>query len=133
MPYPVPQFVKEETKLMGLITFTQLSILVGFFGVFGLLWLTVQKWLCLLITMILAPFVFGITFGKIYEVPIYKLVGSMFRHIWLPKQYLWQKETLISFKSPKKEKQPFVSSGQSLKRKELDSQTLKELSEILDK
>jgi len=132
MAYQVPQFVKEEVKLMGIINFTQLSILIGFFGIFGLLWVSVQKWLCLLITLILAPFVFGITFGKIHDVYIYKLVGSMFRYIWLPKQYIWRKEMSFGPQTQKTQKQLISSSGIP-QTKNLNKQTLKELSDILDR
>jgi hypothetical protein len=132
MAYQVPQFIKEEVKLMGVINFTQLSILIGFFGIFGLLWISVQKWLCLLITLILAPFVFGITFGKIHDVYIYKLVGSMFRYIWLPKQYIWKKETSFSPQTQKTKKQ-LISSSSITQTKTLNKQTLKELSDILDR
>lgn len=132
MPFPVPQFIKEETKLMGLINFTQLSILVGFFGLFGLLWVTLQKWLCLTIILILTPFVFAVAFGKIYDVPIYKLVGSMFRYLWLPKQYIFKKEIYQGFKFSQT-KQPKTPSLPVFQKKQLDRQTLKELSDILDK
>lgn len=135
MPTPVPQFIKEEIKLMGLINFTQLSIIVGFFGLFGLLWVTVQKWLCLTITLILAPFVFAIAFGKIHEVPIYKLVGSMIKYIWLPKQYIFKKETYYSLSRTsltKKSTTPVQTPLPSYK-KQIDPQTLKKLTDLLDK
>ena len=35
MPVPVPQFIKEETKIMGILTFAQLTICVGG-GIIGL-------------------------------------------------------------------------------------------------
>lgn len=133
MPYPVPQFIKEETKVMGLINFIQLSILVGFFGLFGLLWVTLQKWLAITIILILAPFVLAIALGKLHDVPIYKLVGSMFRYFWLPKQYTFKKEMLyqgLRYSKAPPSKTPLQTISQ---KKQLDRQTLKNLSDILDK
>jgi len=40
MYYETPQFIREETKLMGVLTFTQLWILVGFGGILAILFLS---------------------------------------------------------------------------------------------
>ncbi|MGC8881052.1 MAG: hypothetical protein ACP5OX_02240, partial [Minisyncoccia bacterium] len=91
------------------------------------------KWLCLTIILILAPFVMAITFGKLHDVPLYKLVGSMFRYFWLPRQYVFKKEIIYQgFKTTQPSEQKIPSQPVSQK-KQLDRKTLKELSNILDK
>lgn len=132
MPYQVPQFIKEKTKLMGLITFTQLWILLSFGGLIILLFFILVPWLWLTLSVILAPVGFFIAFGKIYSLPVYSIITSAIRHFWLPKYYLWKKEKVFleTDKSlPKETKFP----PKTIARKNLDENTLKQLTELLDK
>ncbi len=132
MVYEVPQFIKEETKLMGLITFTQLWILLSFGGIILLLFFILKSWLWLILVIILAPIGFSLAFGKIHSVPIYTLAMAAIRHFWLPKYYLWQKErTLLETSRSVPEKQKGKIKIEI--KKELDSKTLKQLTDILDK
>jgi len=91
MVYQVPQFIKEETKLMGWITFTQLWILLSFGGLIVLLFFILIPWLWMILLMVLAPACVFLAFGQIHSVPIYTLVMAAIRHFWLPKFYLWKK------------------------------------------
>ncbi len=132
MAYQVPQFIKEETKLMGWITFTQLWILLSFGGLILLLFSVLKSWLWLILAIILAPIGFSLAFGKIHSVPIYTLAMAAIRHFWLPKYYLWKKEktfSKISYSVPQKPK-PTVKTQI---KKQLDKKTLKQLTDILDK
>lgn len=132
MVYEVPQFIKEETKLMGLITFTQLWILLSFSGIILLLFFVLQSWIWFILSAILAPIGFFLAFGRIHSVPIYTLAMAAIRHFWLPKYYLWQKgETLLetSHSIPEKPKGKIKIEV----KKELDNKTLKQLTDILDK
>ena len=132
MAYQVPQFIKEETKLMGWITFTQLWILLSFGGLILLLFSVLKSWLWLILAIILAPVGFSLAFGKIHSVPIYTLAMAAIRHFWLPKYYLWKKEktfSKISYSVPQKPK-PAVKTQI---KKQLDKKTLKQLTDILDK
>ncbi|HUW43628.1 MAG TPA: hypothetical protein VMV95_01545 [Bacillota bacterium] len=132
MVYEVPQFIKEETKLIGLITFTQLWILLSFGGIILLLFFALKSWLWLVLSAILAPVGFSLAFGKMHSVPIYTLAMAAIRHFWLPKYYLWQKErTLLetSHSVPEKPKGKIKIET----KKELDKKTLKQLTDILDK
>ena len=132
MPYPVPRFIKEETKLMGLVNFTQLTILVCLGGLIILLFYTVQRTLFFILTAFLLTVGLAITFGKLYEIPIYKLVGSMFRYIWLPKEYLFEKQQLPSKPPVSSKKTESKQTGFSSSSKTLDSNTLKQLTDILN-
>jgi hypothetical protein len=132
MVYEVPQFIKEETKLMGLITFTQLWILLSFGGIILLLFFLLKPWLWLISVTILAPIGFSLTFGKIHSVPIYTLAMAAIRHFWLPKYYLWQKEKTILATSHSVTEKPKDKIKIEVK-KELNDKTLKQLTDILDK
>ena len=134
MPIPVPQFIKEETKIMGLVTLTQLSILTagGGFLIFLYFVLTFQLWAIL--ALIGFPLILVITFGQVEGIPFFKILPYVIRHIWIPKSYLWYKEK-IGF-SPASEKEiPETAKGQKTppKKKELDLRILEEISQYLDK
>ena len=132
MIYQVPQFIKEETKLMGWITFTQLWILLSFGGLILLLFSVLKLWLWLILLIILAPIGFSLAFGKIHSIPIYTLAIAAVRHFWLPKYYLWKKEKTFSepsYSAPQKPKSEIKIQA----KKELDKKTLKQLTDILDK
>lgn len=132
MIYQVPQFIKEETKLMGWITFTQLWILLSFGGLILLLFSVLKSWLWLILAIILAPMGVFLAFGKIHGVPIYTLAIAAIRHFWLPKYYLWKKERTfseISYSVPQKPKSEIKIETT----KELDEKTLNQLTDILDK
>ncbi len=132
MIYQVPQFIKEETKLMGWITFTQLWILLSFGGFILLLFFVFKSWLWLILAIILAPIGFSLAFGKIHGVPIYTLAMAAIRHFWLPKYYLWKKERTFS-KIPHTVSQKSKPTVKTQIKKQLDKKTLKQLTDILDK
>jgi hypothetical protein len=133
MVYQVPQFIKEETKLMGWITFTQLWILLSFGGLIVLLFLVLKMWLWLILAAILAPIGFSLAFGKIHSVPIYTLAMAAIRHFWLPKFYLWKKEKTFSKIPYPVSQKPVKSEEKRQEKKELDKKTLQQLTDILDK
>lgn len=132
MVYQVPQFIQEETKLMGVITFTQLWILLSFGGLIVLLFFTLTPWLWMILLMVLAPVGASLAFGQIHSVPVHTLVMAAIRHFWLPKFYLWKKERIFS-KTPENIPQKPISTKTTIVKKQLDKKTLKQLTDILDK
>lgn len=132
MVYEVPQFIKEKTKLMGLVTFTQLWILLSFGGLIVLLFLLLEPWLWIILLAILTPVGFFLAFGQLHGMPIYALVMSAIRHFWLPKYYLWKKEKVFSKTPEFVPKKPKIAIKTQVK-KQLDKETLKQLTDILDK
>lgn len=96
MVYQVPQFIEEDVKLMGLITFTQLWILLSFFGIALLFFLILPFWLAIIFAIIFFAAGSFIALGKVNGVPVYKLVLAAIRHFWLPKYYLWKKARTAS-------------------------------------
>lgn len=132
MAHQVPKFIEEETKLMGLITFTQLWILLGFAFILIILFSFLQLWLWFIIFVFLAPLGLFLTFGKIHDQPIHILFIAAIRHFWLPKYYLWQKEQIVkkSYQDSSTQKETLIKTPSQ---KTLDKETLNELTQILDK
>jgi len=134
MPVPVPQFIKEETKIMGLISLTQLSILTagGGFLIFLYFILFFQLWI--IFALIGFPLILILTFGQVEGIPIFRLLPYMIRHIWVPKNYLWHKEKMVFGYVFKKEIPKEVKNQKVLsEKKELDPKILEEISQYLDK
>ena len=132
MNYEVPQFIRENVKLMGWITFTQLWIVLSFAGLVILLFFALEIWLWIILSMFLAPIGILLAFGQIHGVPIYSLIIAAIRHFWLPKYYLWKKEKTLT-KTPYSVSQKPKNKIKIETKKKLDEKTLKQLTDILDK
>lgn len=132
MPVPVPQFIKEETKIMGVITFTQLTVLVIGFGFLVFLYFTIDLKIWWIFAAIGAPIVMLVAFGQIEGIPLIRLLPYIFRHFWLPKNYLWikEKEVISSSLQPTQKEETQVLLPK--KKKELDKNILEQLSKYLD-
>src|SRR4030042_995961 len=96
MFYETPQFIKQEVKLMGAITFNQLWILVIVLGFLAFLFFVLNFWLWIILTLILAPLALILTFGQMNGLPMYKIIPAALLHFWLPKYYFWKKEQITS-------------------------------------
>jgi len=132
MNYEVPQFIREDIKLMGLITFTQLWILLSFGGLIILLFFLLEPLFWIILSVFLALIGILLTFGQMHGMPIYSLIIAAIRHFWLPKYYLWKKETSQLKSSRPSIKKPQIISKRPIK-SHLDKKTLKQLTEILDR
>jgi len=131
MFYETPQFIRQEIKLMGIITFNQLWILVGVGGLLVILFSSLNHGLWFIIALIITPLALFLTFGQMNGQPMYKVLPSALRHFWLPKYYFWQKEKIVSRVSerPQETKQTIIKSRPQ---KTLDKQTIDNLSQFLD-
>lgn len=130
MPVPVPQFIKEETKIMGILTFTQLTIVVIGFGFLILLYFTINLKLWFFIAGLGTPIILLVAFGQIEGVSVFRLLPYIFRHFWLPKNYLWSKEEIIITTKPQEVKEEPIKPAKI--KKELDLNTLEQIAKYLD-
>lgn len=132
MNYEVPQFIREETKLIGLVNFTQLFILLGIGGFLVVLFFTLEFWLWLILAFIFGPLGFVFAFGQVGGIPFYSVAPFFIRHIWLPKYYFWKKEKIPAsgFESSEEKKPQIIKKAE---KKELNKETLNQLTQILDK
>jgi len=131
MFYETPQFVRQEVKLMGIITFNQLWLLVGVLGFLAILYFALNFWLWLILTLILAPVAFILAFGQMNGLPMYKVFPAAIRHFWLPKYYFWKKEQIITTPKEATSEQTKTLLKPQIQ-KQLDKQTLENLSQFLD-
>jgi hypothetical protein len=134
MFYETPQFIRQEVKLMGIITFNQLWLLVGFAGFLVILYFSLNMVLFVIIAMFLVPLGLILTFGQMNGMPMYKIIPAALRHFWLPKYYFWQKSNPIINQTQQRENnnQPTQTIIKPQLQKHLDKQTLDNLSQFLD-
>jgi len=133
MFYEVPQFIKEEVKLLGLINFTQLGILVVVILFLFFSFYSLNLFFAFILASFLLPLSLILAFGQVNGIPTYKIFSSVIRHFWLPKRYFWKKEVSVT-------KQPLtqiprgktIIAIKSLPKKQLDKEVLSQLSDILD-
>ncbi|OQA44200.1 MAG: PrgI family protein [Parcubacteria group bacterium ADurb.Bin305] len=131
MSYPVPQFINEETRILGVLTFTQLNILAGVTFLILILCNLVTPSTCAIIAVVLGLPTAFLLFGRLEGIPMYKLLPHILRHFWLPSTYLWQKN-LPDSQTLKITKSSTLKSPNGQPKKPLDPQTLKQLADHLD-
>ena len=136
MIYQVPQFINKEVKIMGVITFTQLWLLLFAIGFIAFLFFVLPHWLFIILALFLAPAGALISLGKTNGIPLYKVILAAIRHFWLPKYYLWKKNrtsAMVSPKNLKDESNPSLTVKQNNpNQKKLSSETLEKLTNTLD-
>ncbi len=134
MTYQVPQFIEEDIKLMGLITFTQLWILLSFVALTFISFLIFPFWFFIIAAVILLPSGFVLALIKVSGVYAYKLVFSAIRHLWLPKYYLWKKAKVAANYFPEEKTTPEIQETESapLQKKSITTDVLNKLSNTLD-
>ena len=131
MFYETPQFVKQEVKLMGIITFNQLWLLVGILGFLAVLYFALNLWLWTILALIFGPLALFLTFCQMNGLPMYKVVPAAILHFWLPKYYFWKKEQIITEPKEATQQQTKTTIKPQIQ-KQLDKQTLENLSQFLD-
>lgn len=128
--FQVPQYIEEESRLIGSFTFNQIIILILGGGLIYLSYALLASWVSLIIIIIIGSLTLILAFVQVEGMPSYKLIMPLIRHIWLPRIYIWRKnENVLTKKSVEPEQIPTKSKYASAK-KNVD---IKELSEILNK
>lgn len=89
--FQVPQFIEEKPKIIGPLTLVQFLYLAGagllsfiFFNIFSM-------FVWFLLTVILAVFAVSFSFLKINGQEMHKITTAIFRYLWQPKTFTWQK------------------------------------------
>ena len=128
--FQVPQYIEEESRLIGSFTFNQIIILILGGGLVYLSYALLASWISLIIIIIIGSLTLILAFVQVEGMPSYKLIMPLIRHLWLPRIYIWKKnENVQTKKSAELEQIPTKSKFTSAK-KNVD---IKELSEILNK
>ena len=99
--FQVPQYIEEESRLIGSFTFSQITILVLGGGIIYLAYALLASWISLIVIMFVGAGTVILAFVQVDGMPTYKLIMPLIRHLWLPKTYIWRKPELGSTLSSK--------------------------------
>lgn len=103
MQYRVPQFIEEESKLVGPLTLKQAIIMGLAFAICFILYFsmgTTNMFLFLVLAVIVMGIAASFTFLKIDGRPFMEMLGHMGNFAIAPKMYLWkQKENPVYLKT----------------------------------
>jgi len=91
--YEVPQFIEEETKLIGPFSVRQFLLYLGALVVSFIFWVIFEPWLWIFLSVILFGSISILAFGKVHGRPMSAIFVSAVRFFWNPKRYIWKKET----------------------------------------
>jgi len=130
--YQVPQFIEDESKLVGPFSFTQLFILVGGGALAFIFYKLMKPFIGIPLAIIVGFIACLISFARINDMPLYKMILPMIKHFVLPKSYQWsnfrKKQVVVNQDNDNK----FNLSNQD-ENKEKDLSKVDALTKILDK
>jgi hypothetical protein len=92
MRFQVPQFIEVEDKIFGPLTFKQFIYLGGGIGISAVLFITLPKFLALLISVPIVIFAAALAFYKINEKPFIDIVEAFVKYLFGSKLYIWKRE-----------------------------------------
>jgi len=96
MEYNVPQFIEEESRVVGPLTLRQFFIALGLLIPISLLFMTLKLWIAIILAFIIVAAAIFVMFGKIEGRPVSDIVFSAIRFFWLPRLFLWKKPMLTT-------------------------------------
>lgn len=131
--YQVPQFIEDESRLVGPFTFIQIIILVIGGGLTFLFYKLFKSFIGIPLALMTAFLTGLISFAKINDLPLYKMLLPMIKHFVLPRSYQWNQPRGGFSKStsiPKRSSKDFNFEELNVKK---DLSQVDELTKILDK
>jgi len=79
--FQVPQYIEEESRLVGSLTFSQVLILVIGGGLTYLAYTLLAAWISLAVIILLGSITVIMAFVQVDGMPTYKLVMPLIRHL----------------------------------------------------
>jgi len=93
MEFTIPQFIEQEAKIVGPLTFKQF-IFIGIGGGFAVfLYFILPFFFFIIGTIIIVIAAFGLAFIKIEKTSLPAYLVNLFSFFFKPKVYLWDKKT----------------------------------------
>ena len=92
MQFQVPQFIDTEDKIVGPLTLRQFIYIAVAFGIFALLYFTVQTWVALVLGVLILGIAGAFSFIKIEGRPLVDIALAAAGFFWKPQTYIWQPE-----------------------------------------
>jgi len=89
--FQVPQYIEEESRLVGSLTFNQVIILVLGGGLAYLAYSLLSQWVSLIALVFISTTTLILAFVQIEGMPSYRLIMPLIRHLWLPHMYIWKR------------------------------------------
>lgn len=137
MDYQVPQFIEEETKIVGPLTFKQFFIFFGAGITSFIIYFLFETWLWAIFTSVIAVATIGISFGRIRGRPVSGIILQALKFFWEPRFYIWKKPSFsaeeLFVEKEKKVAKPATAPTQTATSKVLTPEKIKELAQQLDK
>jgi hypothetical protein len=94
MEFTVPQFIENEAKIVGPLTFKQ-SIYIGAGGgICFFLFFTAPFYVFAPLAIIVMAVAAGLAFLKVQSIPLPSYIKNFFFFLFKPKVYLWKKKNL---------------------------------------
>ncbi len=95
MRFQVPQFIEVEDKIFGPLTFKQFIYVAGGVGVCVILFISLPKFLAILISLPTLLFTLALAFYKINDRPFINMVEAFVKYTITNKLYIWKKDDKI--------------------------------------
>ncbi len=86
--FQVPQFIEDESKLVGPFSFVQIFIIVIGAGIALLVYNLFIKIIAIPIALLILFFTIALAVAKVHDFPLYKMIIHIVKHFILPKSYL---------------------------------------------
>ncbi|HRZ29801.1 MAG TPA: PrgI family protein [Candidatus Paceibacterota bacterium] len=85
--YQVPQFIEDESRLIGPFTLTQIGILVIGCGSAFIFYKLFKSFIGIPLAVIILFLTGMLTFSQMNNMPLYKMIVPILKHFILPKSY----------------------------------------------
>ena len=131
--FQVPQYIEEESRLIGSLTFTQVIILVFGGALVYLSYSLLTSWISLLLIILIGSATIILAFLQVDGTPTYKLIMPLIKHIWLPRVYIWKKPYINTSIPQQSTKETNQTASPLLTNKSKSKIDISELTKILNK
>ncbi len=97
MQFKVPQFIEQEAKIAGPLTFKQFALVGGAGGISLVLFLTVSLPIFLISTIFLLFIAASFAFIKIGGIPLPSILKNSLLSFMSPKRFIWKWEKGLTY------------------------------------
>lgn len=92
MQFTVPQFIEQETKIVGPFSFKQFIYVAIAAGLCVFLYFVLPLYLLIIVALLLVGGALAMAFYKKEGIPLPKVIAGFFTFLFKPKIYLWKKK-----------------------------------------
>ncbi len=97
MEFTVPQFIEQETKIVGPLSFKQFAYLLAAAGISGFLYFVIpNRALSIFLSLIVFGLGFALALVKIQGTPLPAVFKNFLIFLGRPKVYFWKKKPIMT-------------------------------------